>query len=240
MPRQPRFKLADVPQHVVQRGNNRQPTFIIDSDYERYLEYLASASAAHRCEVHAYVLMPNHVHLLVTPRDSLAVSRMMQSLGGRYVQYVNATHRRSGTLWGGRYKSNIVESERYLMTCYRYIEMNPVRASLARHAADYRWSSHGHNAIGKDSDIIVEHALYQALGASLQERRSAYRELFPERMDDALLRKIRDALNQGRVLADEDFRTALETKLSRSLKPARRGRPWSMPQPVILKGSKGV
>ena len=231
MPRQPRFNLADVPQHVIQRGNNRQPTFFIESDYERYLEYLASAAATHRCDVHAYVLMPNHVHLLVTPRGALSVSKLMQSLAGRYVQFVNATHGRSGTLWGGRYKASIVESERYLMTCYRYIEMNPVRAGLVRHAADYRWSSHGHNAMGEDNDLIVEHALYQALEPSFEGRRSAYRELFPGRLDDALIGKIRDALNQERILADEDFRTGIEAKLSRSLKPAKRGRPWPKSQP---------
>ena len=226
MPRQPRFQLADIPQHVIQRGNNRQPTFFIESDYERYLEYLAFAAAAYRCEVHAYVLMPNHVHLLVTPRASLAVSKMMQSLGGRYVRHVNVTHGRSGTLWGGRYRASIVESERYLMTCYRYIEMNPVRANMVRQAADYRWSSHGHNAMGRVNELIVEHTLYQALGVSFEERRSAYRELFTERMDDTLLSKIRSALNESRVLADDDFRSALEAKLSRSLKPAKRGRPW--------------
>lgn len=230
MPRQPRFHLADVPQHVIQRGNNRQPIFFIESDYERYLKYLGSSAETNRCDVHAYALMPNHVHLLVTPREPLAVSKLMQTLGGRYVRHVNAAHGRSGTLWGGRYKASIVESDGYLMTCYRYIEMNPVRAGLARHASDYRWSSHGYNALGEDNGLIVEHALYRALGASFEERRSAYRELFPEPMDDALLSRIRDALNQGRVLADEGFRSEMETKLSRSLKPAKRGRPWPMLQ----------
>lgn len=225
MPRLPRFSLADIPQHVIQRGNNRQPIFFIEADYQRYLEYLLSAAQTYRCDVHAYVLMPNHVHLLVTPRESLAISRFMKSLSGRYVKYINASHQRSGTLWGGRYKACIVESERYLMTCYRYIELNPVRAGLARHAADYPWSSHGHNAMGQDSDIIVEHTLYQALGRSFKERRFAYSKLFTDPMDDALLRRIRNAANQGRVLGDDDFRSEIEKTLSRSLKPAKRGRP---------------
>ena len=226
MPRQPRFNLADVPQHIIQRGNNRQATFFTESDYERYLECLASAAQTHRCDVHAYVLMPNHIHLLVTPRETSAVSRLMKSLSGRYAQYVNAKHQRRESLWGGRFKACIIESERYLMTCYRYIELNPVRAGLVSRAADYPWSSHRHNALGEDSDTLVEHALYRALGPSFTARRSAYRELFPDAMDDALLRKIRDAANQGRVLADDAFRSEIENTLSRSLKPARRGRPW--------------
>ena len=226
MPRLPRFSLADIPQHIIQRGNNRQATFFAESDYQRYLEFLTSAAETHSCDVHAYVLMPNHVHLLVTPRETFAVSRMMKSLNGRYAKYINASHQRSGTLWGGRYKACIVESERYLMTCYRYIELNPVRAGLARNADDYPWSSHGRNAMGEDDTVIVDHTLYQALGQSLKERRSAYSELFAEPMDDALLSRIRNAANQGRILADDDFRSDLEKTLSRSLKPARRGRPW--------------
>lgn len=225
MPRQPRFNLAGVPQHVIQRGNNRQPVFFIDADYERYLDTLASAAASHGCALHAYVLMPNHVHLLVTPHAPLAISKLMQSLGGRYVQYVNAKHGRSGTLWDGRYKASIVDSERYLMACYRYIELNPVRAGLAERAADYPWSSHGRNAMGEESELIVEHGLYAALGSTAQERRSAYRALFTGGLDEALLHRIRAAANQGRVLADEPFLKKMESRFPQPSRPRKRGRP---------------
>lgn len=225
MPRQPRFNLAGVPQHVIQRGNNRQPVFFIDADYERYLDTLATAAESHGCALHAYVLMPNHVHLLVTPDAPLAISKLMQSLGGRYVQYANAKHGRSGTLWDGRYKACIVDSERYLMTCYRYIELNPVRAGLAERAIDYPWSSHGRNAGGEESELIVEHGVYAALGSTAQERRSAYRALFTGGLDEALLRRIREAANQGRVLADEPFLKKMEWRFPQPSRPRKRGRP---------------
>lgn len=225
MPRQPRFNLADVPQHVVQRGNNRQPTFFGDADYRRYLDYLAAAAEAHCCAVHAFALMPNHIHLLVTPLAPDAVSGLMQSLSGRYVQYVNAAHGRSGTLWDGRYKACIVESERYLLTCYRYIESNPVRAGIVRRPAGYPWSSFRHNGIGEPSGFIVQHPLYRALGAVPEERRAAYRALFRSPMDEAMLGRVRAALNQERALAGARFRGAIAARLTRSLEPARRGRP---------------
>ncbi len=225
MPRQPRFNLADIPQHVVQRGNNRQATFFADADYDRYLEYLKSAAEAHCCEVHAYVLMPNHVHLLVTPRTDAAVSKLMQTLGGRYVQYVNAAYGRTGTLWGGRYKASVVDSERYLLTCYRYIELNPVRANMVRHPADYPWSSYRHHGVGEINDLIVEHPLYGALGRSPDERRSAYRGLFPRQVEGEPVIEIRAELNKARVLGGERFREEIEARVSRSVRPAKRGRP---------------
>ncbi len=169
--------------------------------------------------------MPNHIHLLVTPLAPHAVSKLMQSLSGRYVQYVNAAHGRSGTLWEGRYKACIVESERYLLTCYRYIESNPVRAGIVRRPAAYPWSSFRHNAMGEPSGFIVQHPLYRALGAVPEERRSAYRALFRSHMDEAMLRRVRAALNQERALASARFRGEIEARVSRSLDPARRGRP---------------
>ena len=225
MPRQPRFNLVGVPQHVVQRGNNRQATFFADADYERYIDHMMSAAAANPCDVHAYVLMPNHIHLLVTPRAPDALSKLMQSVAGRYAQYVNASHGRSGTLWGGRYKSSIVDSERYLLACYRYIELNPVRAGMARQPVDYRWSSYRHNGGGEVSGLIVQHPLYEALGAFPEARRVAYRALFRGAMEESLLRQIREALNQERALAGDRFSREIEARLARPVRPARRGRP---------------
>ena len=240
MPRQPRFNLADVPQHIVQRGHNRQPTFFADADYRRYLATLGAAAKTHACDVHAYVLMPNHIHLLVTPRKPAGVSRLMQSLAGRYAQYVNAAHGRSGTLWEGRYKASLVDSERYLLACYRYIEANPVRAGMVGDPGDYPWSSHGHNGAGVGDGLIVEHALYGALGATGEERRAAYRALFAGQTgetgetggtgengetDGRVLRVIRAALNQGGVLGGESFKDHIEARLARRVRPGRRGRP---------------
>ena len=225
MARQPRFNIADVPQHVIQRGNNRQPIFFTDADYARYRDTLATAAKRHACAVHAYVLMPNHVHLLVTPRRPASVSKMMQSLGGRYVRYVNETHGRTGTLWEGRYRSSLVDGERYLLACMRYIELNPVRAAMVTSPADYRWSSHRHHALGEADALITEHPLYDALGPTPEARRTAYRALFEAAIDEGLLSSIRGALNQGRAVAGPLFLADMESRLQRSLAPAQRGRP---------------
>lgn len=240
MPRQPRFNLADVPQHIVQRGHNRQPTFFADADYRRYLATLGAAAKAHACDVHAYVLMPNHIHLLVTPRKPAGVARLMQSLAGRYAQYLNAAHGRSGTPWEGRYKASLVDSEGYLLACYRYIEANPVRAGMVANPGDYPWSSHGHNGAGVGDGLIVEHALYGALGATGEERRAAYRALFTGEMDETdhtdqtgetgepggrVLRAIRAALNRDGVLGGEAFKDDIAARLARPVRPGRRGRP---------------
>jgi len=146
MARKPRVFLQGVAQHVVQRGNNREPCFFAEADYQFYLECLAESATKYACQLHAYVLMTNHVHLLVTPENESSLSGMMQSLGRRYVRYVNHTYKRTGTLWEGRYKSSLVQSENYLLTCSRYIELNPVRANMVETPAEYRWSSYGHNA----------------------------------------------------------------------------------------------
>ena len=225
MARQPRFNIADVPQHVVQRGNNRQPIFFADADYRRYLDDLATAAKRHACEVHAYALMPNHVHLLMTPRRPASVSKLMQSLGGRYVRYVNETHGRTGTLWEGRYRASLVDSERYLLACCRYIELNPVRANMVTDPAGFRWSSHRHHALGETDAVITEHPLYHALGPTPEARRAAYRALFEAAMDEGLLSSIRGALNQGRAVAGPLFLAEMESRLQRSLAPAGRGRP---------------
>ncbi len=236
MPRPPRFNLVDVPQHVIQRGNNRQGTFFKDSDFQHYLECLKAAADKYSCAVHAYVLMSNHVHLLMTPRAPNAVSKVMQSLGRRYVRYVNDTYRRTGTLWEGRHGAGLVDSERYLLACYRYIEMNPVRARLVKDAADYPWSSHRHHARGEYSGLIVDHPVYEALGASAGERRAAYRELFRDPMEDGLLHDIRPSVNRSWVLGRERFKDEIEAALRRRVRPAKRGRPRKQAQPGTRAG----
>jgi putative transposase len=149
MPRKPRMYLPGVPAHVVQRGNNRAACFFTDDDYQFYLECLGQGLRRYRVELHAYVLMTNHVHLLLTPEDADGISRLMQHLARLYVLYINKTYGRSGTLWEGRHKASLVQADRYLLTCYRYIELNPVAAGMARCPEQYRWSSYGWHALGR-------------------------------------------------------------------------------------------
>ena len=225
MGRKPRFSIAGVPQHVIQRGNNREPCFYGEEDYSAYLEFMDLAAQKARCHVHAYVLMTNHVHLLVTPLQEYGISAFMQSLGKRYVQYINRTYRRTGTLWEGRYKAGLIDSRAYLLTCMRYIELNPVRAGMVEAPGEYRWSSHNANAWATANRHIVPHPVYTALGETGEARCYAYRELFRHRMDDALLHEIRETTNQERVLGREDFKDRIEHMLQRKARKGTPGRP---------------
>ena len=225
MARKPRFGLSGVPQHVIQRGNNREPCFFAEADYQFYLECVRDAADRHRCAVHAYVLMTNHVHLLITPEAHDSVPRCMQHVGRRYVQYINFTYRRSGTLWEGRYKTSLVDVEHYLFTCYRYIELNPVRANMVHAPSEYRRSSYRHNAMGIADRVVTPHALYAALGADPETRQAAYRELFRQHVDGDALKEVRVALNQEVVLGSERFREQIGRALSRRTRPGVRGRP---------------
>lgn len=224
MARLPRFKLAHQPQHVIQRGNNRQAIFAADSDYRYFLEKFQAAADKHHCAVHAYVLMTNHVHLLVTPLQEDAIGKVMQMLGRYYVQYYNYRYRRTGTLWEGRYKATLVDSEQYFLTCMRYIELNPVRANnLARDPSDYPWSSHRANALGERNALLTPHREYQRLGKTDDERRTAYRLLFRARIEDKTLDEIREATNKAWVLGGERFGRKLAPHLDRPISRAARG-----------------
>jgi putative transposase len=209
-----------LPQHVIQRGNNRSPCFAAASDYRFYLDCLETACERHDCRVHAYVLMTNHVHLLVTPSTELAVARVMQSVGRRYVQRFNATYQRTGTLWEGRYRATLVEADRYLLACHRYIELNPVRARLARQPLEYPWSSHRANAFGDRDRLVSPHAEYDRLGHNRVTRHAAYRNLFGDVLTDDDLAAIRDATNRGWVLGGDRFREEVATLLERRTEPS--------------------
>lgn len=226
MPRLPRPDLADVPQHVVQRGNDRQPCFYVTDDYRRYLAGLRESAIRYGCSVHAYVLMTNHVHLLVTPSSAGAVSRMMQWLGRQYVGYINGRYRRTGTLWEGRYKSCLVDTERYLLTCYRYIELNPVRAAMVADPADYAWSSYRANAQALPDKVVVPHVEYLRLGTNVSERCVAYRQLFKEVLGDDRLAEIRAYVQQQRALGTPRFQREIEAMIGRctSVRAAHRPR----------------
>jgi putative transposase len=218
--------LAGVPCHVVQRGNNRDACFFTDDDYLFFRDVLGDACRRFGVDVHAYVLMTNHVHLLLTPQTVDGVSRVMQSLGRRYVQYINKSYRRTGTLWESRHKASLVDAEPYLLTCYRYIEMNPVAAGMVSHPGDYRWSSFASNAWGQRDGVVTPHPLYVALGMSTESRQSRYRSLFAEgQLSQGLVHEIRTALDFSVPLGNDRFRQQIEAKLGRSVGHARRGRP---------------
>jgi len=225
MPRKPRFFIADIPTHVVQRGNNRQAIFFAENDYRVYLGWIAEAAKRWSCAVHAYVLMTNHVHLLLTPQDREGVSRLVQYVGRRYVPYVNHEYGRTGTLWEGRFKSSLVQERSYLLACYRYIELNPVRAGMVEAPADYAWSSYRSNALGEEDPILSAHADYLALGHSDSERRSAYQALFGTHLDRNIVAQVRECLQTGTPLGNDRFRAQIEQALGRPVGYSRRGRP---------------
>jgi putative transposase len=214
-----------MPMHLVQRGINREPCFFAEEDYHCYLHWLQKSAVDWNCIVHAYVLMTNHVHLLITPQRDEGPARLMQSLGRRYVQYINRAYRRSGSLWEGRYKSSVVQAESYLFACMRYIELNPVRAGMVSDPAHYRWSSYRHNGLGQADERLTPHDLYQGLGTSDEERLASYRALFRSELDDDAIGDIRLALTQSQPLGDDRFAERICARVGvRRAKPAR-GRP---------------
>jgi putative transposase len=225
MPRKPRIDLPGMPQHVIQRGNNREPCFYTTADYQYYLQTLGEALQRHCCQLHGYVLMTNHVHLLFTPLVSCGISQVMQDTGRKYVQYVNRTYRRSGTLWEGRYKANVVDSDAWLLTCMRYIEMNPVRAGMVCHPGEYRWSSYATNAQGLVNTLLSPHRLYLELGKDPSDRQCAYRELFRRDLDGHQIHEIREMLNQELVLGREDFKDKIAQMTQRQVRRGKDGRP---------------
>lgn len=224
MPRRPRINLAGYPQHVVQRGHNREACFFAEEDYRFYLHWLRKGAEKYQCDIHSYVLMTNHVHLLITPQRPDSVSRLMQSLGRRYAQYVNRIYRRSDSVWEGRFKASLIQVEDYLLTCYRYIELNPVRAGMVRDPGKYPWSSYRGHGLGQANELITDHALYGALGRLEEERRSAYRALFRAHLEDEALGEIRASINRGLPLGSERFREQVEAALGRRVGLKQRGR----------------
>jgi putative transposase len=200
MPRPPRVVLPSVPLHIIQRGNNRIPCFASRSDYQVYLDMLRECAFDCACALHAYVLMTNHVHLLLSPSEGVSASSMMQRLGRRYVRYFNRRHARTGTLWEGRFRSSPVQDERYLMICHRYIELNPIRACMVDAPSDYPWSSYRSNALGQQNDLLTPHSLYTRLGADPGARQAAYRHLFSEALADETLDQLRQAGKGNRPL----------------------------------------
>jgi putative transposase len=225
MPRRPRIHLANLPLHIVQRGHNRDACFFAEEDYHAYRHWLGEALKSTGCLLHAYVQMTNHVHLLLTPPEPVAVSRLVISLGRRYVQYINNTYRRTGTLWDSRYKSSLVHADDYLLLCQRYIELNPVRAGMVDDPAHYRWSSYRANGLGQADPLLTPHDVFLGLGRSEADRMEAYRALLRSELDADAIGDIRVALDQGQPLGNSRFIDSIEhiTGQRREAKP--RGRP---------------
>lgn len=227
MPRKPRFFLPGIPVHAVQRGHSREPVFFEDADYLAYLYWLGEAAERYQCDIHAYVLMTNHVHILTTHEDKKGISLMMQYVGRRYVPYINHTYGTSGSIWEGRYKASLISDEHYLLTCMRYIELNPVRANIVHTPGQYRWSSYRRNAQGKEDRLLVSHPLYLSMGQTVMSRLEAYKALFKDHIDEQNLSDIRTTLQTGTPLGSDCFKEKIERKLKMRVGQARRGRPVS-------------
>lgn len=225
MARLPRFDLPGIAQHIVQRGNDRLPCFAAEQDCICYLQDLRDVAGENDCAIHAYVLMTNHVHLLVTPARSGSLSRMMQALGRRYVSYFNGRYRRTGTLWEGRYKSCLVDSEDYVLRCYRYIELNPIRAKMVSCPAEYRWSSYSHNAKGECNLLITPHDTYLGLGKLEADRHLYYAAFVSEALLETEVKEIRSYLQQGRALGSRRFQEHIQSLHGRAATTTSRGRP---------------
>lgn len=223
MARLPRICLPGIPQHVIQRGNNRQVCYASEEDFAMYAHWLREYAGKHRVALHAWVFMTNHVHLLLTPETENGISKLMQSLGRRYVRYFNHTYTRTGTLWEGRFKSCVIDAENYLLQCQRYIEMNPVRASMVASPEEYVWSSYRCNGLAQSSGLWTPHPVYQALGDTHEKRAECYRAVFRGHIGETLLKEIRRSVNQGMVLGNDSFRAEVERLSGRRTTQLKRG-----------------
>lgn len=225
MPRKPRFFIAGIPVHAFQRGHNKAPVFFDDEDYLMYLRFLKAAADDLNCFIHAYVLMTNHVHLLVTPNHQNTVSLLFQNVGRHYVPYINKTYGKRGSLWEGRYKACLIDADSHLLACMRYIEMNPVRAGMVTHPAQYRWSSYARNALGVDNALLTKHQLYLGLGLTDRLRLTAYKKLFDITASEDELMMFRSSLQSGTPLGNDRFKAEIESILGRKVGQAHIGRP---------------
>ena len=229
MPRQQRYFVPGIPQHVVIRGVDRQSTFFAPDDYELFLSALGINTRRFGCAIHAYVLMTNHVHMLMTPATARAIPALMQAMGRSYVQAINRRYARTGTLWEGRYKASPVDADYYLLACQRYIELNPVRAGLVSSPGAYPFSSFRGNALGIRDTLLEAHEVFIRLGATPKARQRTYRRLFNDVVPESVIDRIRDATHACQVLGNEQFAVQIETMLGRRVRARPRGRPKKRP-----------
>ncbi len=231
MARLPRLTVAGYPHHIIQRGNNRQAIFVDQEDCQRLLDDLKQHAAVHQVAIHAYVLMSNHLHLLATPATPEGVPRLMQAVGRGYVRYFNRRHQRSGTLWEGRYRSTLIEAERYLLACMVYIDLNPVRAGMVTAPIDYPWSSHAHHVGARSDPLVTPHPLYWQLGNTPFAREQAYRELVESGLTNDQQSELARAAHSGWALGGADFVADLQRRTERRVARAARGRPFKQIRP---------
>lgn len=230
MARLPRLTLAHQPHHVIQRGNNRQPIFASSADYHALLGLLEEAAKRFEVALHAYVLMSNHFHLLATPQTADGLPKMMQAVGRSYVRYFNDSQKRSGTLWEGRYKSTLIQTERYLLACMAYIDLNPVRAGLVGAPQDYLWSSHLHYLGARQDRLITPHSLYWELGNTPFAREAAYADLVQAGVNPVQQAALTDATLRGWALGESDFVADLQKQTTRRVAKTSAGRPFLSPK----------
>lgn len=226
MARLPRLTLTGYPHHVILRGNNRQDIFMNTPDRAFMLSVLAEEAKQQGVEVHAYVLMSNHIHLLLTPQRDQALPLMMQALGRRYVRHFNLCHGRTGTLWEGRYRSTLIQTERHLLACMVYLDLNPVRAGMVADPADHPWSSHGHYTGTRVDKMLTPHALYWQLGNTPFGREAAYTDLVRSGLSAHQVGALTQATLSGWALGDDAFKQSLQTQTERRVSPGRPGRPF--------------
>lgn len=225
MARLPRLVVPHQPHHIIQSGIDHQAIFRDADDFGIFLGWLREAAKQFKVAIHAYVLMPSHVHLLASPSDETGLARMMQWVGRHYVPYFNAKYQRVGTLWQGRYKATVIESEQYFLICSKYIELNPVRTGLAAQPEDYSWSSFSHHIGSKPDPVITDHPLYWALGNTPFDREAAYRALMENGLTNNEVIALNEATLKGWPLGSEKFKKALANQVKRRVAPAKRGRP---------------
>jgi putative transposase len=241
MPRQARTKVPGFPLHVFQRGHNKSSCFTEPGDHTLYLALLAESSQSYGCAVHAYVLMTNHVHLLVSPPDPEGISRVMKRLNERYAMHFNRRDGRTGGVWEGRFKTCLVDSDAYLLCVQRYIELNPIRAAMVAHPGDYPWSSYRSNAYGERSELLSPHSLYLEMGSTEDERQLRYRRFLSEGTPDAELKAIRGATRAGAPLASSQVLEQLPEECRRTPNPPGRPRKVrSAQEPIPLYGKPGL
>ncbi len=226
MARLPRLVVPHQPHHLIQTGHDQLAIFRDDEDYQRFLGWLKESAREFKVAIHAYVLMPDHVHLLATPTTDEGLAKVMQRVGRHYVPWYNAKYARSGSLFQGRFKTSVIDAERYFMLCSRFVESNPVRSQLAGELADYRWSSYRHHAGLAPDALITDHALYWALGNTPFQREAAYIELSRPPLPSADRLAIDAAVLKGWPLGSDTFKAELQAKAKRQVLPAKRGRPF--------------
>jgi len=227
MARLPRLTLPGYPHHIIQRGNNRQPIFASAADYQTLLDLLDENARKFHVAIHGYVLMSNHFHLLATPATAEGLPQMMQAVGRRYVRYFNDTQHRTGTLWEGRYKSTVIQTERYLLACMAYIDLNPVRAGLVPGPQDYPWSSYGHTTGQRIDKLITPHPLVWELGNTPFAREAAYAQLVQSGISPVQQAALTEATLSGWALGEPDFVADLQKRTQRRVTKSTAGRPVS-------------